>query len=522
MDTQTEPQPGSRSPALPIAIVALLLAAASAAVIFFVMAGSSSKFDPIEVAELVPEDTHFFMAFNTDFASEPWAAIPKLLDALGVEQQVRDDIAESADDEGLDFEGEIVPALATIRRAGLAAQYSSDGGELVVFVDSRDPQQVIDLLVTDWELDSQDRDEALGLDFETYIDPTAPSGSPSVLTTHEGVLYLAESTEHISNFISRQQDTAPLSDSQRFRTAIEEVAANSLLVGYGNGNVLDHRDLRDIVDAFVEDSEIDPRDGTLAFAITARDSGFGARVVVALESGFGTFQETVTEPVDLVSIAGMTPDDALVLFAGAGLHDGLVEAYKSVEEEPLVADSIAPFEDLSGLSLKDDLIPLFGSSYAIAGGGDGLTSDETNFDDVWALGLIESNDPVRLSERLELLLNELEFAFCDCDSGITVEDRSNYVRIQWPDTTLSDATLAESPTFISTLELLPSDPTNLLFINLSALPENLLQEASADFASDPDGYDMDLTAILGFAMGVYADETSISVDFVLPINANKE
>ena len=519
MDTQPEPNEHRRSPALPIAIVAVVLAAVSAAVLFFVVGSSNNQFDPVQVAELTPDDAHFFMAVNTDFASAPWTAMPQLLNSLGVEQQVRDDLDESAADEDLDYNDDIVPVLGSIRRAGFAAQYTSDGGEWVAFIDSRDPQRVIDISFGTDVLDSEERDDELGLDFKLYLDRTEPTDDPTAVTTYDGIIYIAGSPAHISNFIRRQQNTAPLSESERFRSAIEEVAADALLVGYGNGNLLDHRDFRDIIDAFSDSAEIDPREGTLAFSVTARKTGFGSRVVVRLDSGFGTFQETVATPTDLAGIAGLTPDDAIFLFAGSGLHDALVQAIEAAGSEPMVADTLEPFEELAGLSLEDDLIPLFGSSYAIAVGGDGLTASETDFDDMWSLGLIGTSDPVRLAERLRVVLNELELSLCGCDSGVTIEEHATYVGIKWPEAPLSDATLDQDAAFIATLSLLQRDPTNLLFVNISALPEDLLSEASADWSSDPDGYDMDLTAILGFAMAAYADETSISLDFVLPIAA---
>lgn len=522
MDARIEPQRANRSQVLPIAVVGLLVVVASGAVIFFVIAGSAaSEFAPIEVAELAPDDTHFFMALNTDFASAPWTAMPELLRTLAVEQQVRDDLSESAAEEGLDFEGEIVPAIGSVRRAGFAAQYTSDGGEWLFFLDTSDPDEIVRLLAgTSLTLESEERDEDLGLDFKLYED-SDPSGSPMVVTTHEGILYLSEFEEHTSNFIRRQQSTAPLSDSARFRAAIDEVADDALLIGYGNGNVLDHRDFRDVIDALGESAEVDPRDGTVAFSVTVRSSGFGSRAVARLESGFGQFGESVADPTDLDSIAPLTPDDAIFTFAGSGLHDFLVAAIEEVRTEPEFADSIEPFEDATGLSLEDDLIPLLGSSYAIAAGGDGFTAEEMDVDDIWAIGLIESTDAVRLAECLRVVLRQIEIESCDCDSGVTIEDEAGYVAIKWPEITLSDATLDGDPSYITTLELLRSDPTALMFVNVSALPADVLREASADFASDPDGYDTDFTAILGFGAATYSDEVSIAFDFVLPIDTDR-
>lgn len=517
MDDPTESQQQGRSPALPIAIVAVVLAAVSAAVVFVVASSSGNQFDPVQTAKLAPTDTHFFIAFNTDFASDPWTAVPRLLNSLDIEQDVRDDLDEAVAEDNLDFDDDVLPVLGTVRRAGMAVQYASDGAEWVLFVDSRDPQRVLDIGWGTAVLDSSERDEELGLDFDIYVDRSTSTKSPTTITTHDGILYIADSPAHISNFIRRQQNTAPLSDSDRFRTAIDDVQADSLLVAYANGNVLDNGDFSGVVDALVESGEVDPRDATLAFAVTARNSGFGAHAVIALDSGFGSFAPALTGTTDLATISGMTPDDALFLFAGSGLHDSLVDALENVGDDPMVADTLAPFEDFLGVDLEEDLIALFGSSYGFAVGGSGLTSEPTNFSDMWALGLIESTDPVRLSERLDVVSRELQSFICNCDLGVIVGDSGDYVSLHWPDAALSDATLDADPAFIATLDLLQRDPTNLLFVNISELPIELLRGPSSSLGADPDDYDMDLTVLPGFALATYADDTSFSIDFVLPI-----
>jgi hypothetical protein len=521
MDDPTESQTPRRSPALPIAIVAVVLAAVSAAVVFVVASSSGSQFDPVETAKLAPADTHYFMAFNTDFASDPWTAVPRLLTALDIEQDVRDDLDDAVAEDDLDFDDDVRPVLGTVRRAGMAAQYTSDGGEWVLFIDSRDPQRVLDIGWGTSVLDSTERDDELGLDFDLYFDRSDRTDTPTAVTLHDGIIYIADSPAHISNFIRRQQNTAPLSDSDRFRSAIDDVQADALLVAYANGNVLDNSDFSDIVDTLVETGDVDPRDATLAFAVTARDNGFGARAVIALESGFGSFAPALTGTTDLATISGMTPDDALFLFAGSGLHDSLVDALESVGDDPMVTDTLAPFEDLLGLDLEEDLIALFGNSYGFAMGGNGLTSEQTDFSDMWALGLIESTDPVRLSERLDLVSSELQFFICNCDLGVIVVDSGNYVSLQWPDAALSDATLDEDPAFIATLELLGRDPTNLLFVNISELPVELLRGPGSSLGADPDDYDMDLTVLPGFAVATHADDTSFSIDFVLPVTTQE-
>ena len=518
MDTPVAP---SRTPALALGVAALLVVSVSAGVLYFLNRSADMAFDPVATAELVPDDTHLFLTFNTDFASRPWTAVPRLLDALDIEDDVRADLRESAADEDYDFDAEIVPALATISRAAIVAQYvSPDEVEWLYVIDSRDRDRVLALMRRDLEdrTMTEQRDEELGLTFEVYADDRFGPDDTTVLTTHDGILYLSEDPDHVANFIRRRQSHAPLSDSQRFRDAVAEVEDGALLVGYGSGSVFDHADLRDIVDAARESADFDPRAASLALAISARDDGFGARAVFRVDGGFGSFDDLVGEPADIEGLAALTPADALFFFAGAGLHDALVDAFDNVAEQTpdLLYDFVYPIEDQFGISLERDLFPLIGSSYGGAVGGENLGSDDWTPDDLWVLGLIESPDPAELNGYLNTLIQEIEFE-CLCDLGIVLDERPGYAHIQWPDRTLSDDRLSDSDGFRRTLALLPANPSTIYFLNLRSLPEDVIADLSTDFAADPEGYDVNLEALLGFAVAGSGDDTSFSFDMVLPI-----
>lgn len=510
-----------RNPIIAFGVVAVLVIVVTVGVLLFLKSSDDIEFDPIAGAELVPLDAHFYMTFNTDFTSDPWLAIPQLLNALGIEEDVREDLRESTDEEPFDYEEDIVPAIASIRRVGMAAQYvGSDEGEFVVFIDSRDRQLLLDLFAT---LDEdatvrEERDEELGLDFTVYVTKEAGQGDTAVAVDND-IIYLSSESDDISNFIRRQRAQESLSESLRFQNAIAEVSDNSLMVGYGNGAIFDHRDFRDIVDAFKDSAEVDPRASSLAFSITATTEGFGAGAVLNLDTGFGTLEQIVTEPADIDGLAALTPEDALFFVAGAGLHDALVEGYATLEQDSreLLELYVYPFEDLAGLSLEHDLIPVIGSSYGFAFGAEDIGADEFDPESFWFLGLIESPEPSTLEGYVQRFIDEFEFE-CFCDLGVTVTEHANYTAVQWPDTPLSDEPLANSPAFRRTLALLPPDPSTFYFVNLAAFPEDVIADMSADFANDPDGYDVNLEAVLGFDIAGSADDTSFLLHMVLPID----
>jgi hypothetical protein len=513
---QTSDAP-DRNQIVAFGIVAVLVIGVTIGVLLFLNNRDDVEFDPIAGAELVPLDTHFYMTFNTDFTSDPWLAIPQLLNALGIEEEVRKDLRDSTDEEPFDYEKDIVSAIASIRRVGMAAQYiGSDEGELVVFIDSRDRQTLLDLFEMPDEDSTvrEERDEELGLDFTVYV--TKESGQDDFLVAVDnGIIYLSPERDDISNFIRRQRNQEPLSESVWFKNAIAEVSDDALIVGYGNGSIFDHRDFRDIVDAFNDSAALDPRASSVAFSITATTSGFGAGAVLNLDTGFGTLEQIVTQPADIDGLAALTPEDAIFFGAGAGLHDALVEGYATLEQDgrELLELYVYPFEDLAGLSFEHDLIPAIGSSYGFAFGAEDIDADEFDPESFWFLGLIESPEPSTLDGYVQTFIDKLPFE-CSCD----IWYHPNYTTVQWPDTPLSDEPLADSPAFRRTLALLPPNPSTLYFVNLAAFPEGVIADISADLADDPDDYDVNLEAVLGFGIAGSADDTSFSLHIVLPIN----
>ena len=509
----------SRSPLPAIGIAVLLVAVVSAGVLIFLSRSASAEFDPVSGAAQFPDDTHFYMSFNTDFTSEPWVAMPQLLSALGIEDNVRADLEESAEEENLSFEDDIVAALASMRSAGFAAQYvGDDDGELVFVFDSRDTDRVVEVLVGTEAAVRNERDEDLDLDFEIYVTDQLGPDEEVAIHVDGDIIYFAEQREHISAFISRQRERPPLSESPAFLEALEAVGTDALTVAYGNGAIFDHRDFRDVVDAFTDSAEFDPRDASLAFSITANTDGFGARLVVNSGSGGGAFEELITEPADIDGLAALTPADALFFAAGSGLRDALDEGYTNLEQQQreLLELWVFPFEDITGLSLEHDLIPLIGSSFGFAIAVDDVDG-EVDPESIWVLGLVESTEPAILRGHLETLIAEFEFE-CACDLGVRISERTGYAAIQWPEVLVADPPLLDADSFIQTRALLPNEPSFLYFLNIPALPQSVFDEIADEIANDPDSYDFDVEAMLGFAIAGSGDESSFAVEMVMPID----
>lgn len=507
-----------RSPIVAIVIAAVMVAVVSAGVLVFLSRSASAEFDPISGAALFPDDTHFYMSFNTDFTSDPWVATPQLLNALGIEDNVRDDLQESAEEEDLAFQDDIVTAFASMRSAGIAIQYDgSDDGVVVGVIDSRDRDRVIALLAdSDGATVRSERDDELGLDFDVYVTSQLGDDEEVAVSVDEGIIYIADEADHISAFIERQREREPLSESPAFLEALDAVGTDALTVAYGNGAIFDHRDFRDVVDAFTDSAEFDPRDASLAFSVTANTEGFGARLVLNVGSGAGAFEQLVTEPADIDGLAALTPDDALFFAAGSGLHDALEEGYSNIEqqERELLELWVYPFEEATGLSFEHDLIPVIGSTYGFAVAVD---DGEVDPDSIWVLALLESSEPATLRGHLETLVDEFEFE-CACDTSVLISDREAYTAVQWPEVLVADPPLLDATAFQRTRALLPNDPAFLYFLNVPALPQSVFDSVADEIAADPDSYDFNLEAVLGVAFAGSGDDTSFTLEMVMPID----
>ena len=109
---------GGSPPWTRIALGALVVVLAGLVVVATVFAFASDE-DALasDAAELVPADAHLFVGFNFDLTSEPWVALPRLLDALNVEQEARDELDESFAEEDIDSSARCCRSSVTSRRS---------------------------------------------------------------------------------------------------------------------------------------------------------------------------------------------------------------------------------------------------------------------------------------------------------------------------------------------------------------------------------------------------------------------
>jgi hypothetical protein len=525
---------GRRGIFMGVALLLVVAAVVSATVVAIGQERQSAQ----PIAELVPADTHVYLSLNTDLTSRGWASLPELLRALNVEGDVRDGLQDSFAEEGIDYRAEVEPLLGTLRGAAVAVYVHSNrlsdalsGGpedevaEMVVIVDSREPEQVLalfDRLATSADEDharTTRRDEERGLDvieYEASAGREADS-SPLVIARTGDVLYVAERYEHIASLVDRRVESGSLAALNEFQSLRGELSDNVLLFGYLNGAFLEDLPFAEMMRAYGgEVSDFDPAGLTAGFAVTASRDGFGTSLTVMGRDGLGDLAAAAMEPASIDRAAAIAPSDTLFFFAATGLREGLEAMFESVDQgdaftSDMVDEFIAPIELQSGVDLRRDIVANLTGTYAVALGGRDL-----EMLDLFALVLLESRNRPALRDALQQLLDAFE-ELCMCGLGVTVDDRDGFVQVRWPAGGPGGGPrLDVTSGFRQTRSLLEQDSLGILYFNPAALPESLLDEISRGSG----GEDINLGAIVGVGISWDGDEDIARMSFVIAVQGD--
>jgi hypothetical protein len=135
---------------------------------------------------------------------------------------------------------------------------------------------------------------------------------------------------------------------------------------------------------------------------------------------------------------------------------------------------IEEFELTTGVNLRNDVLPLLGEAFSIAGRIEDVQSLEG-----WVLFQTESPDPVRLAASIQRIVYSFE-AECNCTIGVAVEPSGNRVQVRWPAAPLPATALMDDAGFTQTRARLPEANTGLFYLNAAALPPSALEASGAD------------------------------------------
>jgi hypothetical protein len=286
-------------------------------------------------AEIAPAGTAVFVSITTEAESAQWKAADALLQRFPGRDELIRSILEDTEAAGLDWETDIKPAL---------------GPEVdIVVLPSGAAEPVVVGL-------TQPADAA-------KLEQLVQSGDqPGVLEVVDGWTVFAESQAAIDAFTAAGGGS--LADSEAYREALESLPAESLVSVFVDGEKL--TDLAALGAAGAEEQQAFSQlsgafgsVGPVAFALSAQPGGVA----------FGGFASQEGGPqLDnfAAALPSQVPADAILYLGFANLAEPL-DALLGVagEAQPTLDQQLAQAETFLGLSLRDDLLPLFAGEGAL-------------------------------------------------------------------------------------------------------------------------------------------------------------
>jgi hypothetical protein len=319
-------------------ILALLVAA-----LLPVLAGCGSGSDVGGAAEVVPADVFVYVSVDTDFEGEGWAAVEEFAARFPNGDNLMQQLAEelSSTEDGIDFEADVKPAL----------------GDEVAFVLLDAPAQdpLAEGTPDSFVLLLQPEDDAA---FQRLLEE---GDEPPVTDEVDGWTVLAESQEILDDFRGRL-DGSRLDSSEDFERAMGDLESGALARVFVNGEKLG------------EASQVDPEAAQQLEALLpgGRIPSFGMTLDVESDSArvdgravFDGENPFATESYG-AELPERVPGDVLAYVSFNDLESAF-SRFRDVaaESDPETERQLGQAEALLGLSLEEDVLPLFSGEGAV-------------------------------------------------------------------------------------------------------------------------------------------------------------
>jgi hypothetical protein len=285
-------------------------------------------------AEFAPADAVVVLLANTDFESEQWQAAQALLDRFPSGDKLISELLAEVEQEGLDWETDIKPALGP--EVGLVAlSFAGAEGEFVGFTKPRDPAKFAQLL--------------------------AQADEPPAVEEIEGWTVFSDKQQNIDLF-ERRRAAGSLERSETFSAATGELSGDGILTVFVDGRAL----IRSATAADPEAAQgLETVSGSLgsvrSIALEVVAEGNGVRVHGVAETDGGPVVESYG-----AGLPSQIPDDAFAFVSFRNLQDSLSGVLDAIgQSTPDFDQQLGLLELGIGLSVKDDLLPLFAGEGAI-------------------------------------------------------------------------------------------------------------------------------------------------------------
>jgi hypothetical protein len=285
--------------------------------------------------ELVPADSALFVAINTDFDSGQWETAGDLVDKFPDGGKLRSFILDELSDEGIDLEEDVKPAV---------------GPQVnVVWLDAGDDQSFVGLT------QPQDAEKLRQL--------LEKSGEDVFFREIEGWTAFAASEEYLDALV-RGRQFGTLANDARFAEAMARVTEDSLIRFYFNGPAA--------APALEETAGFDL--GTVAELLPGGEVPW-VSLSLAAEEGGGRLEGAVgfaddpdgwVGPSYEAKLPDVAPAGALAYMSFKDL-EGQLSKLRDVfaQVEPEFERDIGRFENEIGVSLEEDIGPLFAGEGAV-------------------------------------------------------------------------------------------------------------------------------------------------------------
>lgn len=493
-------------------------------------AGGRDRFSSLSVA---PRDAFFYLVVNTDPASSQWVAFNDVLEVLNAKGPLSDRLNEILEEFDLVWEEDILPLAgeeAYLALVDIDALEEGRGWMAGIQLRNTDRARDIILDVARQEAENGDgeviEDEYLGTtvyytEREDFFEGPVDSGAFAFL---DGLLVVAADRRDLEDAIDAATGRAPTArENERLQELRERQEEDFILWGYADLAPLWDRLEEEPVDPTLD---VDPTEiidelrgstDRMSFVLRSHRTGFSFDVSVIRAPDFDPDEGFAPDAVFDTAYAGMVPEDTLVFLAGYDLYNQVygplreaIERTTLGQEGDTVDDVLRDFEDEIGFNVEDDLLALMTGEFALAFNVRDLAQEP----EVEILSLLDVTDARRIERTMTRLGDYLEdqeliqvretrrrgvYRWEEFGAGggdafaWTVTRRS--LAMGFPDPVVeafldgAQPSLADSPDWQATFDLLPGERTFIAYVSLARLIEELreLEGVEEDFEEVMDG-----------------------------------
>jgi hypothetical protein len=312
--------------ALAILVVALLSLA--------VGCGEQSTASGPAGASIAPASAAFFVSIRTDSDSEQWNQAEDLIAKFPDGRHAIDSILGELSGKGVDFQRDLQPALGP--ETDVVGLDLSGEGEFVGLTQPDDVQKLKDVLAK----------------LETKV----------VTRDVDGWTAFAESETALDHFASARESGA-LESSSDYQDAVSQVNQDALALVYVNGSAVQEEIPKEEgVPPEALDSVFGGKVPSMAFSLVAQEEGAKVEGAALLND-----ENLALAPENFkADLPDVVPGGAL-LYVGFNDLEQALSAYRDAlaEADPNVDRDIARVEAEVGVSLEEDVFPLFADEAAL-------------------------------------------------------------------------------------------------------------------------------------------------------------